>query len=238
MQQINARELEFVESHPVGYTFGRRHDVINVSRRSFLQVARRNTPLPAAMAAVPLRAESGRTGAAGIGNQTLRGFVRVRPSVPPLPLPIDRTGSPGGIYRVVYSAAISSLLVGDTLEALAELQGVNHTATLPGAPGTNVYLGTWVSLMTSATRMVPSPALNESYLCRPGGASIMSLGSNVGNRFGVPARAGTTTVPTAGTWHVNVIAFGLCNSTSFSGLRNDLLSVIRENGQLTVMHFR
>ncbi|MGH7498882.1 MAG: hypothetical protein ACREL3_08530 [Gemmatimonadales bacterium] len=205
------------------------------SRRSFVRVAGTGAALAAASAAVPLGADS--VAAISVGNQTLKGFNRIRPAADSsqIPLPIDHTGHPGGIYVVVYSAALSGLLLGDTLQVMAELQGINQTAELPGSPGTNVQLGTWVSLMTSASGTVPTLA-GESYISPPAGANIMSLGSNVGNHYGVPTRVGAVTIPSAGTWYVNVIAYGLCDA--FSGLRTDLLTALPGNGQLTVMRFR
>ena len=218
-----------------------------LSRRSFLRFTGRGATMAAASAAFPIGIQSAAAASAGIGNQTLRSITRKDNTNPNaiLKLPID-PAVPGGVYKVIYSATMSNLQVGDTLQILAEVQGVNNSAALPAGCetpgdfieclGTNIQLGTWVSLMKTAGGTVPSAPNNESYICPPSGANIMEIESNIGNHYGVPTRVGAVTVPTAGTWYVNVIGYGL--SDAFSTPQNDMLVVRCAYSQLTVMLFR
>ena len=218
----------------------------NLSRRSFLGFAGRGATIAAASAAMPLAAASAST--ATVGNQSLKKIVQ-RPDPLPDPeaeirLPIDPLASPEGEYVVIYSATMLNLQAGDTLQVLAEIQAVNHSGELLGPTpnghptlGTNVQLGTWVNLATSAGRTVPVFTGGETYICRPSGANIMSLPDNIGNHYGVPTRVGAVTIPTTRTWFVNVVAYGLCDDPRFSPTTR-LLTVRPYYGGLTVMLFR
>ena len=215
----------------------------NLTRRSFLRFTGRGATLAAASATFPLGLQPAVAAPAGVGNQNLKSITRktTENEMATMPLPLDPR-KPSGDYRIVYSAMMPNLQVGDTLQILAEVQGENRSGNEPSGCmdgaclGTNIQLGTWVSLMKTTDGCVPSAGNNESYICPPSGANIMEIKANIGNHYGVPTRVGGVTIPTPGTWYVNLVAYGL--SDAFPTCENDMLVVRCYYSQLTVMHFR